>query len=146
MECMTGFNHTITGALAAAVLPVPMAPFASFFSHFALDALPHFGRSQPFGIGGRYFWLHMTVDATASLAALGFALYLFPGSWPIILGSVFASVLPDIPWALRSYAPSWMDRYYVFHKNIQWGERPYGWVFEVAYLMIIATVLWQLAR
>lgn len=105
---MTGFNHATTGALIAAAtgnvfLAVPIA----FLSHFALDAIPHFGwdfdkdvfernRSKEFRVG-------IAFEFPLSVAAI----IVFPiilqsiVPWWVTLLSIAAAMMMDLVWIYR---------------------------------------------
>ena len=143
---MTGFNHTLTGAFIAVVAPSPLQPLVAFLSHFVLDALPHFGRHNGFKVGSRNFTVLITIDAVLCIAALGLSIFLFPQSWVMIALCAAAATLPDFLWAARPYAPAWMEPFYNFHYHIQWGERPYCWIYELIFTLLATSTLLWLAR
>ena len=69
---MTTTAHALTGAAIAVVIKKPkLAIPLAFLSHFACDALPHFGIGMNFGSTNMFAWL--IIDG---LAAIGFAIFL----------------------------------------------------------------------
>lgn len=137
---MTGFNHTLAGALAAVIVPAPIAPIVALVSHFIFDAFPHFGRHPklyPYTKG--FKWL-LVGDAALCIAALALALLLFPDRWLMILICTFVSTLPDFLWPLDGKV-KWMQPFFKFASDIQWGERPWGWILELIYGAIFTTWL-----
>ena len=146
MKIMTGFNHTLAGtAIAMAVKePLLIAPLA-LLSHFVMDSLPHFGRHPKVTPYNNGFKIYLMVEAVLCVAALVFAISLEPQSWFILgLGAAFAT-LPDFSWPFQSRAPAWTKPFYDFHTNIQWGERPYGWIFELIGTILLVWTLVSLA-
>lgn len=143
---MTGFNHTLAGAIIAIATPSPFQPLLAFLSHYVLDATPHFGRDSRFVPYNKAFLRLLTVDAVLCFAALGFAIALFPNRWWLLIICTAAATLPDFMWALRKWSPAWLRPQFTLHHKIQWGERPYGWIFELLYALIGVVVLLALAR
>lgn len=143
---MTGFNHTLAGALAAVLLPAALAPVVALASHFALDSLPHFGRDPRIVPYNKAFVGMLIVDAVFCFATLGLSVFLFPSLWWLIIICTAAATLPDFLWGIKRWAPAWLTPQYVFHQRIQWGERPYGWIFEVTFFVIALSCLVYLAR
>lgn len=143
---MTATNHALTGAVIALGIRQPMAavPLA-FLSHFVLDALPHFGIP-----GGDVFERNrraITKVVFAVDAVLVIVAFLWLGlmhhqvsNW-LLLGCAFVAYLPDVLWLPRfirevrthAWRPGgWFIR---FHQGIQWGERPWGVVVELVWLV-----------
>jgi len=139
-----GFNHTLAGTIAAVILPAPIAPLIAFLSHFALDATPHFGRHKniyPYSPG---FIRLLVVDAVLCVISLGFSMWLFPHLWWLMIICSAASTLPDFMWLLRGRV-NWLKGFFRFASVIQWGERPYGWIFELAYALFFVIILLYLS-
>lgn len=137
---MTGYNHTLAGAIAAVALPAPLAPFAALISHFIFDAFPHFGRHDELKPYTSSFVSLLVVDGMLCILALIFALVLFPDKWILILLCTFLSTLPDFLWLLEGRVPR-LEGFFKFAADIQWGERPWGWILEIIYGVIFATIL-----
>lgn len=142
---MIGFNHTLIGAIVAVTTPAPLVPVVALVSHFVADAMPHFGRHPKITVDeqGRYspaFKKLLVVDAVVCFAVLFFAWWLFPQQWFVITVGAFFATLPDFMWLLKGRV-AWLDGFFRFASWIQWGERPWGWVLELAYCGIFAAVL-----
>ena len=45
---MIGFNHVISGVIIGSIAPLPAVPIIALASHFVMDTLPHFGKSEVF--------------------------------------------------------------------------------------------------
>jgi hypothetical protein len=97
---MTATNHCLAGALLGAVLPLPLAIPAAFASHFAMDALPHFGvpRSQR-SRSGLYKFV-VSVD-TLSALSIGISAIVFR-KWNMEIGG-WAAYSPDFLWVLAYF-------------------------------------------
>jgi hypothetical protein len=137
---MTGYNHTLAGAIAAIALPAPIAPLAALVSHFIFDAFPHFGRHPVLKPYTSSFVSLLIVDGMLCILSLIFALALFPDKWIIILVCTFFSTLPDFLWLLEGRVRS-LEGFFKFASDIQWGERPWGWTLEIFYGIIFTTIL-----
>ena len=129
---MTGLIHSLTGGLIARFLPLPIALPLALASHFALDALPHYGIPQADRDRSKLWKVFFTVDA---LAAFGIAVYaVAEHHYAMFLGGLIA-VLPDFLWVARvvktrsfdlSHHGNWFTRW---HAKIQIFERPWGiWI------------------
>lgn len=139
---MTGFNHTLAGTAIAMAIKEPLliAPLA-LVSHFVMDSLPHFGRHPKLVPYNRAFKIYLIIEAILCVIALAFAISLLPSAWfALAVGAAFAT-LPDFMWTLRGRAPDWMNPFFAFHTKIQWGERPYGWIFELVGTALLVSVL-----
>jgi hypothetical protein len=112
-------NHVLSGVVIGAAVRHPAAAFAlGVASHFALDAVPHWGK-----FGDRRGYLRVAVsDGLVGLAAMGTMTALAPrGSRVAVLAGMAGAALPDLdkPSLLffgRSPFPPAVDR---FHKRIQ---------------------------
>lgn len=150
---MTASNHAITGALIAVVVPIPtLAIFASFLAHFVMDALPHFGISQPDALKrnkDKRFIYVLIYD----VALAGILLILLP----VLLNTVvpiwfsalcmIACMSPDLVWGWRFYNELRTGKekpksfFSKFHSLIQWSESPKGALVEVLWAGGIVTIL-----
>ena len=137
---MLGFNHTLAGSIIAIITPAPLVPVIAFASHFILDATPHFGRSKRVYPYSKPFIGLLVGDAVLCTTALLFAMWLFPDRWFILAVGAFFSTLPDFLWLLEGRVP-WLKHYFAFAHWIQWGERPYGWIFDVIYACVFTFIL-----
>jgi len=87
-------NHVLSGALIGALARRPLPAFAvGVASHFALDAVPHWGVW-----GSRRRFLRVAVpDGLVSLAAAGtLAAVCPPGRRPAVLAGMAGAALPDL--------------------------------------------------
>lgn len=133
---MTGYNHTLAGALIAVALPTPLTPIAAFASHFLLDAFPHFGNSDRFALGTPAFRRLLLLDGALCIFSLAFAIWLFPHLWWLIALCAFLSALPDFMWLLWRGKVRSLEWFFRFSSWIQWGERPWAYPLELFYAAI----------
>ena len=112
-------NHVLSGALIGALARRPAPAFAvGAASHFALDALPHWG---DWGSNRRFLQVAVP-DGLISLAAMAALAALSPGeSRPAVVAGMTGAALPDIDkpalmFLGRSPFPAAVDR---FHGRIQ---------------------------
>ena len=111
-------NHVLSGALIGALARRPATAFAAgVASHFALDAVPHWG---PWC--GRGFLRVAVPDGLISLAAMGAITALAPAERrPAVLAGMTGAALPDIdkPAKLWFGRSPWPDAVDAFHLRIQ---------------------------
>lgn len=142
---MLGFNHTLAGCIVAVLVPAPLVPVVAFASHFVLDATPHFGRSERFKPYRREFIYLLVLDGILCVLSLGLAVVLFPDKWFILVVGAFFSTLPDFLYIVK-WRSKFMKSFMRFAVWIQWGERPYGWIFDVIYGISFTNILFFLAN
>jgi hypothetical protein len=141
---MLGFNHTLAGCIIAVITPAPLVPFVAFASHFLLDMTPHFGRSKRIYPYTKSFIGLLVLDAILCTFCLFLAIALFPDKWFILAVGAFFATLPDFMWLLKGRVKQ-LDRFFAFASKIQWGEHPYGWIFDASYGYIFMIVLFRIA-
>jgi hypothetical protein len=112
-------SHVLSGALIGAAVRRPLPAFAlGVVSHFALDALPHWGEW-----GSQRRFLRVAVpDGLAGLAAIGIVAAATPPEHrTAVVAGMTGAALPDLDkpavlWFGRSPFPGAVDR---FHSAIQ---------------------------
>jgi hypothetical protein len=112
-------NHVLSGALIGSLSRRPAAAFAAgVASHFALDAVPHWGEWASDSL-----FLRVAVrDGLTGLAVIGLFTAVTPPSRRLaVVAGMAGAALPDIDkpcrlWFGRSPFPAAVDR---FHKAIQ---------------------------
>ena len=149
---MTATNHALTGAIIGLSLSNPLlaVPLA-LVSHFALDALPHFGFDKGSGdtsiLRTKAFIRLLVIDIILCLLLVATIVIVHPGNWLLATVCAFVATSPDtlsinrFMTALKGkeYA---LKGYQKFARDIQWFERPIGSVVELAWF-ISALVIWQ---
>lgn len=139
---MIGFNHVLVGAIIGATVKQPflVAPLA-FASHFVCDAMPHMGRIAAFSPWKKTFLALLAFDALVCIAILWLAIQQWPDIWlSLVVGTAFAT-LPDFLWVPFHKFGRPNFKFYRFHAWVQWGERPYGWIYEGTYFVLFTYLL-----
>lgn len=142
---MTAVNHALAGSVIGALVANPFAWPLAFVSHFALDALPHFGNDKNLPLSSRPFWTMLTVDALLVLLLVG--LIGSDANQPeILLVAAGLAVLPDLAHlnlvSARRLMPT--GRLYRFHQRVQWSESPKGMILEAFWFFTMTFVLLRL--
>lgn len=146
---MTATNHVITGAIIGAVVHQPaLAIPAAFASHFVCDAIPHFGNGKTLPFGRHGFILYLLIDCGLAAVILLSLIVRQPAHWPLMVVCGIAAASPDLMWLPRfvgllrhkkdAIGSSWLMR---FHAVIQWSQTPAGLLVEIAWLVILGSVL-----
>lgn len=147
---MTATNHMLAGALIGAVIREPMVALPiALLSHFALDALPHFGFSswQERTKHSKLLKTILSVDGLTLLAVMWTVLSI-SNSWLSFVCGIVA-VSPDLIWVYRfaitekfgklePQKGSWLTE---FHSGIQTQEFPNGYLIEYAVSLVLFPVL-----
>lgn len=140
---MTATNHVLTGILIVSVVhnPVIALPLA-LLSHFALDALPHYG-DRLNRLNSFKFKLVLGSDIYLALMVLVLMLILHPPHmWLLIFGGILGAS-PDLMWipdfisALRGLPAPVYGRIRRFHSKIQWYQEPKGAWVEAAWFVAV---------
>lgn len=144
---MTAINHALTGAFIGLVVgePVVALPLA-FASHFALDAIPHWGADSDDRkrITSHHFKLQLVVEAALCILVVVVLALTRPRHWLLAAICAFVATSPDLFWLKRyvvikrtgKYLPS-KNWFWHFHDLIQWFGRPSGIVVEAVWLVAI---------
>lgn len=142
---MTMTNHMMTGAVIALVIKQPALTLPlALLSHFVLDALPHYGRR---GEEHTFSRLTRAVIITDVIIAVGFLLWLVTSGYYMAGLAAMTAASPDTVWAYRVLRMHLYGRMKPqslltkFHARIQWGERTWGLVIELAYTVSMLVVL-----
>jgi hypothetical protein len=143
---MLGFNHTLAGSIVAVIVPAPFIPIVALVSHFILDLSPHFGFRPQDNPYKKPFVFILILDGLMCIACTLLAMALFPDKWFLVGMGAFFGILPDLFWPLWHKGPKWLDKFLDFAEWIQWGERPYGWIFDALYGFFMIVILYMLAR
>lgn len=147
---MTATNHAVFGALTVAVVsnPVIGLPLA-ILSHFALDALPHFGAYSVASPTSREFKAIHATDAflaTTFILLVTFAGYRAGWTWWLLPTAAILAYLPDVVWFkhyqddLRDAGDDW-GWFRKWHKKIQRWELSWGWIIEFVWFTITVAIL-----
>lgn len=135
---MTASNHILTGAVVAISVKNPLLAISlSYLSHFAIDALPHFG---PPGIKGlvesinhRAFRVGVALELLLLAPVILLIFHLTSGITPawLLVTCMLVADLPDILWVpiylyeVKQQTPKTLGPIAKFHGQIQkhsyWG-------------------------
>lgn len=148
---MVATNHALTGALIGLSVGHPVALPLAFFSHFLLDAIPHYGE-EPDHIKSRRFIIQLFIDASLCGALVLLLGVSAPANWLLAAGCAFLAASPDFMWipkflrARRGLPEESSDSIIIrFHSWIQWFQRPIGAAVEVVWvagsLLVLAKLL-----
>lgn len=126
------------------LLAIPL----SFASHFACDALPHFGVSDD-KVFKRTFNIILVTDFLVSVAAMVVLGSLFPAQRWLIWACMVAAASPDLMWAYyRLYLEHYKRIKNVqlgpiarFHARIQWSSTVPGLAVEAGWAALMITVI-----
>ena len=131
---MQALNHVAFGTLIAVTIKQPalVAPIA-LASHFALDALPHYGEDPRAPRGSSLYHYRILLDGLASLTFIALICRTFPEYFGVILLGTFFALLPDFFWphALYIKQNNRLWKFLKFHKQIQKFESPKGAYVEI---------------
>lgn len=138
---MTATNHMLTGALIAVTVQRPeLAIPLAFVSHFALDAIPHFGFEEDDVVvrnGMKLFRTVMSIDIAACISALivlptvAHLTHMAVRPWAVAT-CMLAAYSPDLIWLyryvreMREKRPQPKGKFARFHQKIQWSETLHG--------------------
>ncbi len=147
---MTATNHTLTGAVIGALIPIPILAIPlAFASHFVLDSIPHFdGKVEH---GSSKFLYYLAVDCAVAMSILIMLAVLRPHHWPLLIACGIAGASPDLMWFTyflneqRGKSTKQMGRIRNFHKKIQWSETRWGILLEIPWFAAGLILLFNLS-
>jgi len=146
---MTGTNHGMTGAVIALLVKEPaLAVPLSFISHFACDSIPHFGLAPNDKLFDRKFNVTLVMDFLVAVSLMVILGLMFRSQRWLIWACMVAAASPDLAWAyyhlymqkIKKRKPKF-DRLSRFHIAIQWSQTPKGWFVEVAWFVLIGSII-----
>ena len=146
---MTATNHAATGAVIAIMVQQPLLALPlALASHFALDVLPHYGPAYDKRAFHQTFGNVVAVDIVLFPMTCLMLLFVSGSLWWVVLPAMFLAVSPDFVWAYRYWREKKgevleKNKLTQWHSNIQWGERPWGWIIEIAWFFLIIGVVLQ---
>lgn len=146
---MTSTNHTLSGALIGAFLPLPVAVPVALVSHFLLDAIPHYAAKKEVRNTDSVYKTIIFSDTTIALF-LGFIMIIL-GKWSMFIGAA-AGYLPDVTIIYyyfkqgRNLDIKAENRFMRFHLGIQ-HEYPWGIIPELTLAVVMTPIfITQLLR
>lgn len=147
---MTATNHAVTGALIGIAIANPLAIPLAFASHFLLDALPHYGFPGN-NLDSQKIKITLFLDAIM-LSFVSLVLLLTSANPLLILTCMFAAISPDVISSQRyirelqsgKKETANLPLFGRFHSTIQWCERPWGWIPEIAWFCVISFIIYRI--
>ncbi len=143
---MTATNHAMTGAIIGLTVSNPVvAVVAAFFSHFVLDAIPHFGAGKDF-YKTKPFRIMLVVDSLLCIVLVAVLFTVHHEYWFVPALAAFTAASPDL-WSFRRFYYHRIGKKYTrgriayFASSIQWFEKPIGAVVEIAWAACTITIL-----
>lgn len=143
---MTGTNHAITGGVIGLAIGGPLAILVAFFSHFALDWLPHYGLDAEDRLQRRRFFMKSVAVDGVLLSGLLVAGIAYALPW-YVFGAALAAMAPDFSWMYRyvieeklgRLEPKPKNKFDQWHSDIQKKEtvQPGVWVELVWFIAMI---------
>lgn len=146
---MTATNHAATGAVLALAVQHPFIAFPlALASHFMLDVLPHYGVPYDKRPHHQTFGRVLAIDAVMLPVTAIALLFIADAAWWVVLIAMFLAICPDFVWVYRYWREKKglvlaKNKFTYWHARIQWGERPWGWIVEIAWYVLIVGVLLQ---
>ena len=137
---MTATNHGLFGAAIAVtlsgnpVLAVVIAPF----SHFLLDALPHFGDDE-MDLKGRKFFKILVFDACLAVVTTLIIAFAWSENFLLVVACAFLAASPDLMWIYYEYINKPLKTKHLlpkFHHEIQRFATPKGAFVEVVWYLV----------
>lgn len=139
---MTATNHGLFGAVIAITLSkYPAVAIAiSPFSHFLLDALPHFGDNS-MSVHSKKFYRILFSDMTLAVVSTLAVAWFWQDIALLIVVCAFLAASPDLMWLWFEYIkPTKRNRmpwYARFHSWIQWSQTKPGVIVESLWFLIL---------
>lgn len=144
----------MTGAVIALIVKEPIIAIPlSYVSHFACDAIPHFGvRDHPGQSDDELFSKKFnTILVLDFLTAVGLMVLLgmlFPAHKWLIWVCMITAASPDLVWVyyrlyierIQKRQPKY-DRISRFHRVLQWSQTYPGAFVEIAWFLIMGTII-----
>lgn len=137
---MTATNHGLFGSFIAITLqahPV-IALCVAPFSHFLLDALPHFG-DPLLDLRSKKFFKILTIDAVLAVITTLIIAFIWSEIALLVIVCAFLAASPDLMWIYYKYINEPNAKTHKiarFHSWIQWSETPKGLIIELTWLTI----------
>lgn len=138
---MTATNHGLFGAVLAITLQkypavaIAIAPF----SHFLLDALPHFGLPDA-ELRSKKFLYILLFDATLAVVSTLILAWVWQEIALLLIVCAFLAASPDLMWIYYEYINKPLKKKHVlprFHSWVQWSQTGHGMILEAAWFVIL---------
>lgn len=144
---MTATNHALTGAVVAAVMPVPLLAMPlALVSHIVIDALPHYA-DDAIEFSDKKFKLLLGLDIFFCILIAGAIFIIKPDHWFLLVACAFLATLPDALWlpdflASRQGKPlPKYGRIRQFLSDVQWSQKRIGVIMEIVWFGALLFIL-----
>lgn len=142
---MTATNHGLFGALLAVSLQkYPAVALAvAPFSHFLLDALPHYGNAK-MSLKSRKFFRILLADCTIAVLTTLAVAWFWPHIALLVVVCAFLAASPDLMWIYYEYINVRLRTKHLvprFHSWIQWSQTPAGGFVELVWFVLLFPAL-----
>lgn len=136
---MTATNHGLFGAVIAISLQKypAVALVIAPFSHFLLDAIPHYGGID---IKSRGFALMLIIDGTIAVISTLLIAWLWRDIALLVIVCAFLAASPDLMWIYYEYINPKLKKVHLvprFHSWIQWSQTKKGMYVELLWFVIL---------
>lgn len=146
---MMMINHMVTGAVIAFTVKEPLLALPlAVLSHFVLDSIPHFGdNNQGVSKEGYFPRFKKAVLITDAAFTVIFMSWLVVSGYTLAIAVAVAAASPDFVWIYREIVlkirGSLKPRNVIskFHETVQWYEKRWAIIIDVAYLAFMLRVL-----
>lgn len=135
---MTATNHGLFGAVIAITLQkypavaIAIAPF----SHFLLDAIPHFGTNGD--VRSKKFFRILFIDCTLAVVSTLAVAWFHADIAPLVVACAFLAASPDLMWIYYEYINKPLKKKHLvprFHSWIQWSQTGPGIIVEAIWFV-----------
>ena len=145
---MTATNHALTGAIIGLTVATPFAFVLALLSHFALDAIPHFGTDEVDSdrLKKKLFEKYLIAEFIVCVTIVVVLRVQSPSFWLVPAVCAFIATSPDLI-SYRRFSATRKNKvfkpnmYERFAGDIQWFEKPIGAVVEVVWAISAITML-----
>lgn len=142
---MTATNHGLFGSFIAITLQAhpAIAICIAPFSHFLLDALPHFG-DDSVSLDSKKFFKRLGVDAFLAVLTTLILAWIWKDIALLLIACAFLAASPDLMWIYYQYINKPLMKKHIvprFHSWIQWSQTPKGLYVESMWFLLFFTGL-----
>ncbi len=136
---MTATNHGLFGSFIAITLQAhPVVALAvAPFSHFLLDAIPHFGGND-LDLRGRKFLTILSFDAFLAVVTTLLLAWIWSDIALLLIACAFLAASPDLMWIYYEYINKPRAKKDIvprFHSWIQWSQTHKGAYVEAVWFL-----------
>lgn len=139
---MTATNHGLFGSLLAISLQkYPIVAFAvAPFTHFLLDAIPHFGEGKTMNVSSKRFFKILIIDCMTAVITTLIVAWFWKEIALLVIACAFLAASPDLMWIYYEYVNPKLKKKHLlpkFHSWIQWSQTSHGAYVELLWFLIL---------